>query len=37
MNWVIKIISKALMDKISHISWGVTAKGGYGKGFYGKQ
>ena len=22
MNWVIKIISKTLMTKISHISWG---------------
>ena len=30
MNWAIKIISKALMTKISHISWG-----GYDKGFYG--
>ena len=26
MNWAIKIISKALMTKISHISWGVTIK-----------
>ena len=26
MNWAIKIISKTLMDKISHISWGVTTK-----------
>ena len=31
MNWNIKIISKTLMIKISHISWG-----GYDKGFYGK-
>ena len=23
------------MTKISHISWGVTTKGGYDKGFYG--
>ena len=30
MNWAIKIISKALMTKILHISWG-----GYDKGFYG--
>ena len=30
MNWSIKIISKTLMTKISHISWG-----GYDKGFYG--
>ena len=30
MNWAIKIISKTLMTKISHISWG-----GYDKGFYG--
>ena len=30
MNWVIKIISKALMTKISHTSWG-----SYDKGFYG--
>ena len=30
MNWAIKIISKILMNKISHISWG-----GYDKGFYG--
>ena len=29
MNWVRKIISKALMTKILHISWG------YDKGFYG--
>ena len=29
MNWTIKIISKTLMAKISHISWG-----GYDKGFY---
>ena len=28
MNWAIKIISKTLMTKISHISWG-----GYDKGF----
>ena len=26
MNWAIKIISKTLMTKISHISWGVTTK-----------
>ena len=26
MNWNIKIISKTLMIKISHISWGVTTK-----------
>ena len=32
MNWSIKIISKTLMTKISHISWG-----GYDKGFYGMQ
>ena len=31
MNWAIKIISKTLMTKISHISWW-----GYDKGFYGK-
>ena len=31
MNWAIKIISKTLMTKITHISWG-----GYDKGFYGK-
>ena len=30
MNWPIKIISKTLMTKISHIPWG-----GYDKGFYG--
>ena len=30
MNLAIKIISKTLMTKISHISWG-----GYDKGFYG--
>ena len=30
MNLTIKIISKTLMTKISHISWG-----GYDKGFYG--
>ena len=30
MNWVIKIISKTLMTKISHISWD-----GYDKGFFG--
>ena len=30
MNWAIKIISKTLMTKISHVSWG-----GYDKGFYG--
>ena len=29
MNWAIKIISKTLMTKISHILWG-----GYDKGFY---
>ena len=29
MNWEIKTISKKLMTKISHISWG-----GYDKGFY---
>ena len=28
MNWAIIIISKTLMTKISHISWG-----GYNKGF----
>ena len=32
MNWTIKIISKTLMTKISHISWG-----GYDKGFYGNK
>ena len=32
MNWEIKIISKTLMTKISHISWG-----GYDKGFYSNQ
>ena len=32
MNWEIKIISKALMTKISHISWGVTTKGVTTKG-----
>ena len=26
MNWVIKAISKTLIIKISHISWGVTTK-----------
>ena len=26
MNWAIKIISKTLMTKISHISWEVTIK-----------
>ena len=26
MNWAIKIISKTLTTKISHISWGVTTK-----------
>ena len=31
MNWTIKIISKTLMTRISHISWG-----GYDKSFYGK-
>ena len=30
MNWAIKIISKTLMTKISHISWG-----GYDNCFYG--
>ena len=30
-----KTISKTLMTKISHISWGVTTKGGYNKDFYG--
>ena len=30
MNWAIKIITKTLMNEISHISWG-----GYDKGFYG--
>ena len=30
MNWAIKIISKTLITKISHVSWG-----GYDKGFYG--
>ena len=40
MNWAIKIISKAFMTKISHISWGGYDKGdydkgGYDKGFYG--
>ena len=30
MNWAIKVISKTLMTKISHISWG-----SYDKGFYG--
>ena len=34
MNWTIKIISKTLMTKISHISWGGYVKGGYDKGFY---
>ena len=29
MNWAIKIFSKTLLTKISHISWG-----GYDKGFY---
>ena len=33
MNWAIKIISKTLMTKISHISWGVTTKG-FDKGIY---
>ena len=28
MNWAIKIISKELMTKISHISWGGYDKGG---------
>ena len=28
MNWEIKIISKTLMTKISHISWGGYEKGG---------
>ena len=35
MNWKIKIVSKTLMTKISHISWGGYDKGGYDKGFYG--
>ena len=35
MNWEIKIISKTLMTKISHISWRGYDKGGYDKGFYG--
>ena len=35
MNWTIKIISKTLMTKISHVSWRVPTKGGYDKGFYG--
>ena len=26
MNWVIKIISKTLITKISYISWGITTK-----------
>ena len=30
MNWAIKMISKSLMTKISHVLWG-----GYDKGFYG--
>ena len=30
-----KIISKALMTKISHISWGLRQRRGYDKGFYG--
>ena len=30
MNWAIKIISKTLIIKVSHVSWG-----GYDKGFYG--
>ena len=30
MKWTIKINSKTLMTKVSHISWG-----GYDKGFYG--
>ena len=30
MNWAINMISKSLMAKISHVSWG-----GYDKGFYG--
>ena len=37
MNWAIKIISKTLMTKISHISWGETTKEGYDKGFYGNK
>ena len=32
MNWAVKIISKILMTKISHISWGVTTKGVTTKG-----
>ena len=35
MNWAIKIISKTLMIKILHISWGDYDKGGYNKGIYG--
>ena len=35
MNWVIKMISKSIMTKISHVSWGGYDKGGYDKGFYG--
>ena len=35
MNWKIKIISKTLVTKISHISWGGYDKGGYDKGGYG--
>ena len=33
MNWAIKIISKTLMTKISHISWRVTTKGATTKAF----
>ena len=36
MNWAIKIISKTLMTKILHISWGGYDKGGYDKGGYDK-
>ena len=28
MNWAIKINSKTLITKISHISWGITTKRG---------
>ena len=36
MNWAIKIISKTLMTKISHVSrGGYDKEGGYDKGFYG--
>ena len=36
MNWAIKIFSKTLMTKISHISWEGYDKGGYDKGGYDK-